>query len=623
MNKYYGSAFAVLISFIFLLSILLFLSSCGSNNPLSAKSPNSVTVPSGLVVTPNTPPTLDPASKSPLPPWFPTDPASMSCVLSEPHANINASGPSKPFDQICGLYDQTISYQWVLLNWGPVWAGASWIPVDMDLYKIVVTHYYPHGGVMQQTIDKTKIGTYNTGKPLPTVPPPKTASYSVDCNDPCFKGMNLPDDFFHGDGFPDGCYVAGGNLYEKGTDAAGKPTVKNWGPSNYPDGVYPKPSAPPPPVAPTLMSLVIEPMDVSVGVGKVVQFNIKGLMSDGSTDPSVNNGNVTWSSSDTTVAVIYNGATDGGKVWAKAKGNADITASYTSPDGTIVPSNVAVVHVGNQLKSISISPVSATIYIYPTKGIKQYTASGNYTDGSTQSPITVDWKLSDTSIATIDNTGLAMAGSKPGITYISASSQADGSMAFSDLPNKELRVECRNYTYYSQRDLAWANILYAYHKPPWNESPITNTIGKVGCAMTATSMILDTVTSSFDVPYMYYPLNPGNLDSLLVALELYTHFDNFIYPYQVLPMLAPNQIVSATSCNYASSWSSELDTCAVIIAHIYAGTDNGHYVLVIGHDYTGRFISYDPYNTDLQGRIRYITSNDIVPDWGSTLVKFK
>jgi len=69
------------------------------------------------------------------------------------------------------------------------------------------------------------------------------------------------------------------------------------------------------------------------------------------------------------------------------------------------------------LSSIDVTPASATVAI---GGTEQYTAMGNYSDGSTK-PITasVTWRSSKTRIASIDSSGLAT-GIRKGTVYITA-----------------------------------------------------------------------------------------------------------------------------------------------------------------------------------------------------------
>ncbi len=69
------------------------------------------------------------------------------------------------------------------------------------------------------------------------------------------------------------------------------------------------------------------------------------------------------------------------------------------------------------LNSIAVTPVNPSI---PTGATQQFTATGNYSDGSTQNLTSqVTWTSSSTSVATINSAGLA-SGVAPGTTTITA-----------------------------------------------------------------------------------------------------------------------------------------------------------------------------------------------------------
>lgn len=76
---------------------------------------------------------------------------------------------------------------------------------------------------------------------------------------------------------------------------------------------------------------------------------------------------------------------------------------------------------GTSLASITVTPANAS---FNRGATKQFSATGNYSDGSTQNlTASVSWGSSDTSVATISNIGLAAANSnKSGPTTITAAS---------------------------------------------------------------------------------------------------------------------------------------------------------------------------------------------------------
>ena len=162
--------------------------------------------------------------------------------------------------------------------------------------------------------------------------------------------------------------------------------------------------------AATLKSVSISPLSATIAKGLTEQYTATGTYSDGST--SILTSQVTWKSSDTSVASIDN---TGLATVAAASGSTKIAATYkdiTSATPGVLTASAAI------LQSISVSPTSATV----GKGLtEQYSAVGTYSDGSTSSLTSgVTWKSSDTSVASIDSTGLATSEAVSGTSVITA-----------------------------------------------------------------------------------------------------------------------------------------------------------------------------------------------------------
>ncbi len=159
-----------------------------------------------------------------------------------------------------------------------------------------------------------------------------------------------------------------------------------------------------------LESLQVEPFDPSVALGVSQQFTVTGTYSDGSNQDLSTA--VSWSSSVTTVADINDSglATTAGKV----QGSTQITASL---DGKSDSSTLTVTDA--ELISIEVTPATATV---PAGRTQQFSATGTYTDGSSQSlDATVAWSSSDENVASIDGAGLATGIAEGGPVTISAS----------------------------------------------------------------------------------------------------------------------------------------------------------------------------------------------------------
>jgi uncharacterized protein YjdB len=143
-----------------------------------------------------------------------------------------------------------------------------------------------------------------------------------------------------------------------------------------------------------LTSISVSPAASSIPVNTTQQFTATGTYTDGSSRDLT--ALVTWASTATAVATID--AT--GLATGVAAGPTTISATLGSVSGstglTVAAPTIAV---------LTVSPDGLTLGM----GIKQqFTATAVYTDGSSQDLSTgVTWSSSDTTVATIDNNGLA------------------------------------------------------------------------------------------------------------------------------------------------------------------------------------------------------------------------
>ncbi len=157
----------------------------------------------------------------------------------------------------------------------------------------------------------------------------------------------------------------------------------------------------------SLVSIAVTPGSSSIGVGLSEQFTATGTYSDGSTQNLTNT--VTWNSATPAVATIS--AT--GVATAVGSGTSSITATSNG-----ITSNSAVLTATPPtLVSIAVTPASSSIGV----GLaQQFTATGTYTDGSTQNLTTItSWNSGTPAVATISATGLAT-GVRNGTSAITA-----------------------------------------------------------------------------------------------------------------------------------------------------------------------------------------------------------
>jgi 6-phosphogluconolactonase (cycloisomerase 2 family) len=171
-----------------------------------------------------------------------------------------------------------------------------------------------------------------------------------------------------------------------------------------------------------LRSLAIFPANPSVAIGKSVQFTALGTYSDSVVQNLT--AFVVWNSSPANVASVSNSAGTQGLATGLNSGVAHILAI----SGSITTSANLVVNPAVTLSSIAVSPQFAAIA--PGKTI-QFTATGNFSDGSSQDITSVvSWQSSNLNFAGISNSpgtqGLATGG-LPGTVTITAVASYVGS----------------------------------------------------------------------------------------------------------------------------------------------------------------------------------------------------
>ncbi|MGB8521548.1 MAG: Ig-like domain-containing protein [Candidatus Acidiferrales bacterium] len=162
--------------------------------------------------------------------------------------------------------------------------------------------------------------------------------------------------------------------------------------------------------AATLVSVAVTPANPSIAKGKTEQFTATGTFSDNSTQNLTSS--VTWSSQSTGVVTI----TAGGLATGVATGTSKIEAASGAVDGT-----TELTVTAPTLVSIAVTPANPTV---ATTGTEQFTATGTFSDNSTQNLTgKVTWTSLTTTVATIASGGLAT-GVGTGTSTIKAASGA-------------------------------------------------------------------------------------------------------------------------------------------------------------------------------------------------------
>ncbi|HYA85901.1 MAG TPA: DUF3443 family protein, partial [Nitrospirota bacterium] len=157
---------------------------------------------------------------------------------------------------------------------------------------------------------------------------------------------------------------------------------------------------------PTLVSLSVAPANPSIALGMTEQFAVRGTFSDSSTVDLTST--VTWNSSSPSVASISNAANFNGLATSLSTGSTG-TTTITATLGSLSQSTTLTV-TAPALVSIEVTPQNATIVSTSTVTTQQFTATGNYSDGSSQNiTSSVTWTSSAADVAVINAAGVATA----------------------------------------------------------------------------------------------------------------------------------------------------------------------------------------------------------------------
>ncbi|HEY0923312.1 ice-binding family protein [Rheinheimera pacifica] len=168
----------------------------------------------------------------------------------------------------------------------------------------------------------------------------------------------------------------------------------------------------------TLSSISVTPVNSAVALGLTRQFIATGIYSDGSTVDISNV--VVWASANIQIATMNaNGSVNSGLASGQAAGAVQISATLGNVSGA-----ASLTVTNASLTSISVIPQNPTVVAGLTR---QFSAIGNYSDGSTADLTSVaNWTSDTVSVASMNasqalNSGLAT-GLSTGMTLIQASS---------------------------------------------------------------------------------------------------------------------------------------------------------------------------------------------------------
>jgi hypothetical protein len=160
--------------------------------------------------------------------------------------------------------------------------------------------------------------------------------------------------------------------------------------------------------APALVALSLTPSSTAIGLGTTQQYQVIGTYTDGSTQ------NLTASAAWFAVPLTTASITSGGLATGIGQGTATVGVTTGGFD------TIATLAVGApSLVSIAVVPNATSV---PVGSGQQFTATGNYTDGSSQDiTSSVSWASSNQTAVSISSSGLAsaLAGGNSTITAVS------------------------------------------------------------------------------------------------------------------------------------------------------------------------------------------------------------
>lgn len=169
----------------------------------------------------------------------------------------------------------------------------------------------------------------------------------------------------------------------------------------------------------TLAAISVEPPSKAIALGESQRYTATGTFS-GTTPPNDITAQVTWDSSDDSVATISNASSNRGQAMSQSVGG-PVAISATLNGVSSGSSSGSLTVTAATLKSIQISPADVVL---PQGFNRIFSAIGTFSDGSSRDVTTdVTWSSLDSNVATVSNVdgseGVAHGGAA-GTTTISA-----------------------------------------------------------------------------------------------------------------------------------------------------------------------------------------------------------
>lgn len=156
----------------------------------------------------------------------------------------------------------------------------------------------------------------------------------------------------------------------------------------------------------TIVAITVSPQSFYILTNGTAQFTAQGTFGNNSTGDVTTQ--VTWSSSNATVATINSTTGLATGVSSLPSGTKLATSNITAKSGSVISNTATLTVASVHIQSIAVSPGSQIV----TSGQQvQFSASATLTDGTLGIGITniCSWTSSNTAVATVSSSGLATA----------------------------------------------------------------------------------------------------------------------------------------------------------------------------------------------------------------------
>ena len=177
---------------------------------------------------------------------------------------------------------------------------------------------------------------------------------------------------------------------------------------------------------PSPQGLIVTPSSSTILIGQSLTLTVTNA------NGSAINKKATWTSSDTTIAIVVSTGTATGRVTGRKSGTVTITATSSNKSGT---NSTTVVPV--PVRFVTLTPDSARVEL---GDVVQYSAVAHDSAGNPLPNRVITWSVTDFGVATISNSGLATTGGR-GSTQVIATVEGVADTTWLTVQQTPTRIE--------------------------------------------------------------------------------------------------------------------------------------------------------------------------------------